>query len=128
MRRLLIPELALFAEADGKLAGVILGLPDYNDRIKQIDGRLFPFGFLKLLSRKQDFRRIRVVSINVLPEFQRWGLGLVLMRGLVPKVMELGIQEAEFSWVSEENDLARMGLEKGGAQIAKTYRIYDLHE
>lgn len=126
LRHLLVPELTLLAIAEGKLAGAILGLPDYNPRIKQIDGRLFPFGFMRLLSRKRDVKRIRVVSINVLPEYQRWGLGLVLMRGLVPKCMEMGVEEAEFSWVAEDNDLARMGLEKGGAKIAKTYRVFDL--
>ncbi|MBX3413601.1 MAG: GNAT family N-acetyltransferase [Pirellulales bacterium] len=125
LRHLLVPELAVVAMAEGRAVGVILGLPDYNPRIKAIDGRLLPFGFLKLLSRKKDIKRVRVVSINVLPEFQRWGLGLVLMRSLVPHALGMGICEAEFSWVSETNDLARMGLEKGGAQVYKTYRIYD---
>jgi GNAT superfamily N-acetyltransferase len=65
------------------------------------------------------------LSINVVPEYQRWGLGLVLMRSLVPKAMELGIEEAEFSWVSEDNTMAVLGLEKGGAKLYKTYRMYD---
>lgn len=125
LRRLLVPELVVVAEAEGRSVGVILGLLDYNPRIKEIDGRLFPFGFLRLLSRKRDMHRVRVVSINVLPEYQRWGLGLVLMRSLVPHALASGVTEAEFSWVSEENDLARMGLEKGGARIYKTYRMYD---
>jgi hypothetical protein len=47
------------------------------------------------------------------------------MGALVPKTMEHGIRDAEFSWVSEDNSLARMGLEKGGARIVKTYRLYD---
>lgn len=125
LRMLLIPELTIIAESEGRGVGVIIGLPDYNPRIKEINGRLFPFGFLRLLSRKKDFKRIRVLSINVAPEFQRWGLGLVLMRALVPKAREISIEEAEFSWVDEENDLARLGLEKGGAKIYKTYRMYD---
>lgn len=125
LKHLIIPELSVFADVDGQCVGAIVGLPDYNPRIKEINGRLFPFGFLRLLSKKRDITRIRVVSINVVPEFQRWGLGLVLMRALVPKAMELGITEAEFSWISEDNDMARMGLEKGGAKVYKTYRLYD---
>lgn len=127
LRHLLIPELAIAAEADGRPVGVILGLADYNPCIKKIDGRLLPFGFLRLLWYKRQVRRIRVISINVLPEYQRWGLGLVLMAALVPKGLEMGLQEAEFSWVSEENDLAVMGLKKGGAVLDKRYRMYDLH-
>ena len=125
LQHLIIPELAVFAEVDGVTVGAIIGLPDYNPRVKEINGRLFPFGVFRLLSKKKDITRIRVLSINVVPEFQRWGLGLVLMRALAPKAMELGIQDAEFSWISEDNSLARMGLEKGGAQVYKTYRMYD---
>lgn len=125
LRYLLIPELTLIAEVDGKGVGAVVGLPDYNPRIREIDGRLFPFGFLRLLRNRQQMKRIRVLSINVVPEYQRWGLGLVLMRSLVPKALEIGVQEAEFSWVSEANDLARLGLEKAGAKRYKTYRMYD---
>lgn len=126
LKHLIVPELVIIAEVDGRGVGAIIGLPDYNPRIKQIDGRLFPFGVFRLLSKRHDIRRIRVLSINVVPEYQRWGLGLVLMRGLVPKAMELGIEEAEFSWIDEENHVARMGLEKGGAKVYKTYRMYEL--
>lgn len=124
---LLVPELTLFAEVEGKPVGAILGLLDYNPIIKAIDGRLLPFGFLKLLFGKRKLKRMRVLSIAVVPEFQRLGLGLVLMRGLVPKSMKIGIQEAEFSWILEDNTLARKGLEKGGARLDKTFRIYDLN-
>ncbi|HEY2148978.1 MAG TPA: N-acetyltransferase, partial [Pirellulales bacterium] len=42
-----------------------------------------------------------------------------------PNVKRWGIQECEFSWVLESNTLSRGGLEKGGAKLSKTYRIYD---
>ena len=125
LRFLLIPELAMIADAEGQTAGVVLCLPDYNPRIKRIDGRLFPFGFVRLLRNKRAIKRVRVVAINVLPEFQRLGLGLVLLRALMPAALANGIREAEFSWVFESNEMARMGLEKGGARVYKTYRIYD---
>ncbi len=126
LEHLIVPEMVMFAEVEGEPVGAIIGLPDYNPRIKKIGGRLFPFGVFHLLSKKKDIKRIRVLSINVVPEFQRWGLGLVLMKAMAPKALELGVQEAEFSWISEDNDLARMGLEKGGAKIYKKYRMYDL--
>ena len=125
LRYLMVPELALAAELDGKMIGATFGLPDYNPRIREIDGRLFPFGFIKLLRRKSDIKKIRMISTNVLPEYQRLGIGLVLMSALVPMAMEWGLQEAEFSWVLESNKLSRGSLEKGGAIIDKTYRMYD---
>ncbi len=101
------------------------GLPDYNPRIKEINGRLFPFGFFHLLRNRRAIKKIRLISTNVVPEFQRYGVGLVLMQGLVPKAMEWGLQEAEFSWVLESNSLSYGSLKKGGAKITKTYRLYD---
>jgi hypothetical protein len=125
LRLLMVPELAVALEMDGRLVGAAFCLPDYNPRIKQIDGRLFPFGWLRLLRNKAGIKRVRIISTNVLPEYQLLGLGLVLLHGLVPKVMESGIEEAEFSWVLESNRLSRGSLEKGGAKLTKTYRLYD---
>ena len=67
-----------------------LGLLDYNPRIKKIDGRLFPFGFIHLLRNKREIKKMRVLSINVVPEYQRWGLGVVLLGGLIKPMQEVG--------------------------------------
>ncbi|MGA2061063.1 MAG: GNAT family N-acetyltransferase, partial [Thermoguttaceae bacterium] len=125
LRFLIVPEMTVAAEIDGQVVGVAFGLPDYNPRIKEIDGRLFPFGFFHLLRNRRAIKKIRLISTNVIPEFQRYGVGLVLMQGLVPKAMEWGLQEAEFSWVLESNSLSYGSLKKGGAKITKTYRLYD---
>jgi hypothetical protein len=69
---------------------------------------------------------MRVISINVVPEYQRWGLGIVLLGGLIRPIKDWGIKEVEFSWVLESNMLSRGSLERGGAKLVKTYRMYDL--
>lgn len=125
LRHLIIPELAVGAEVDGKLVGVSFCLPDYNPRIKRIDGSLFPFGFIRLLYNKRAIKNVRLISTNVLPEYQYQGVGLALMYALVPPAMKFGMQSAEFSWVLESNALSRGSLEKGGAIRTKTYRVYD---
>ena len=125
LKHLLLPELTVVAEIDGKPIGVMLGIPDYNPRIKQIDGRLFPFGFLRLLSNRRAITKARVVSANVLPEFQQWGVGLALMARLEEEIVTTSVQEAEFSWVLEDNHLSRASLERGGAIRQKTYRIFE---
>ena len=113
------------AEVDGRPVGVVFGLLDYNPLIKKVDGKLFPFGFLRILFGRKKITRIRLISTNVIPEYQRWGLGLVLMHRMVPDALKWGITEAEFSWVLESNKLSRGTLERGGVQRDKTYRIYD---
>jgi len=125
MKHLIVPELALVAEVEGKPIGTVFCLLDYNPRIKAINGRLFPFGFLKLLWNKRGIKRMRAISTNVIPEYQAWGVGLVLHAALVPRLYEWGMEEVEFSWVLESNHLSKRTLERGGALVTKKYRIYD---
>jgi hypothetical protein len=53
-------------------------------------------------------------------------VGVVLLRALVPQALEMGLQEVEYSWVMECNQLSRGSLEKGGAKRIKSYRLFDL--
>ena len=124
LKYLIEPELAIVAEVAGKPVGAVFCLLDYNPRIKAIDGRLFPFGFLKLLWNKRAIKRLRAISTNVVPEYQAWGIGLVLMSGLYERFMSWGLKEVEFSWVLESNYLSRRTLERGGALVTKKYRMY----
>ena len=73
LRWLIVPELTSIAEVDGKPIGAMFGLLDYNPRIRAINGRLFPFGFLRLILGKRSIRRMRLISTNVLPEYQTLG-------------------------------------------------------
>lgn len=125
LSHLIVPELTVIAEVENKPVGCVFGLLDFNPRIKLIDGRLFPFGFIRLLSNKRAIKRVRLISTNVIPEYQKWGLGVTLLGELVPSILAFGIQEAEFSWVLESNHLSYKSLKRGGAIVTKTYRIYD---
>lgn len=125
LKHLIVPGLTSIAEIDGQPVGAGFALLDYNRLIKQINGRLLPFGFFKLLTGKKRIDRLRLISTNVLPQYQKWGLGLVTLARILPEALEFGIQEAEFSWVLESNHLSRATIERGGARLTKTHRIYD---
>jgi GNAT superfamily N-acetyltransferase len=125
LRPLMVPELTAIAEMQGKPVGVVFALPDYNPRIKAIDGRLFPFGFLRLLLNKRAITRVRVLSANVVPEYQTFGIGLVLLTSLLPATLRRGVREVEFSWVHESNRVSYSVLDRIGMKITKTYRMYD---
>ncbi|MBX3421635.1 MAG: N-acetyltransferase [Pirellulaceae bacterium] len=125
LKHLIVPELTTIIEVDGRPIGAGLGLMDFNPLIKQINGRLFPFGFLKLMTGKRKLKRVRLMSTNVLPEFQRWGFGLLALERMLPDARALGVETGEFSWVLESNHLSRGSLERSGLTRAKTYRVYD---
>ena len=102
------------------------GVLDYNPRIKQIDGKLFPLGFLKIMRNRKNIKRMRLISTNVAPEFQgNKGIGLSLFCSVIPSIREWGIEECEFSWVLESNLYSRATLERCGTELYKTYRMYD---
>ncbi|HEY5314823.1 MAG TPA: GNAT family N-acetyltransferase [Pirellulales bacterium] len=122
---LLVPELVVLAEVDGQPIGVALGLPDYSPRVKQIGGRLLPFGFVRLLACKRRIRDVRIVAANVLPDWQRSGIGVALTAEIMEAAIERGAENVEFSWVAESNALSHSTIETGGARRTKTYRIYD---
>jgi GNAT superfamily N-acetyltransferase len=109
------------------MAGTAFTLPDYNPRIKAIKGSLWPFGIFRLLWRKHRIKQVRIISTNVLPEYQLMGLGLVLLGSLLPKALEWGIEVGEFSWIAESNAFSRGSVEKGGAIRTKTHRLYDFN-
>lgn len=125
LKFLIATEMTSVAEVDGKGVGIVFGLLDYNPLVKKIDGKLYPFGWLHLLFGRKSLKRVRMMSTNVLPEYQRFGLGIVLMARMVPEVLKWGIDEGEFSWVLESNKLSRGTLERSGLTSNKTFRLYD---
>jgi GNAT superfamily N-acetyltransferase len=125
LKHLIAPEMTSIAEIDGRPVAAAFGLLDYNPRIKKIDGKLFPFGFIRLLWNRRAIKTIRLIATTVIPEYQRWGLGVVILSRLVPDSIDWGVQEAEFSWVLESNHLSYASLKRGGAKLTKTYRLYD---
>ena len=81
--------------------------------------------YMKLLRNKRAIKKVRILSTNVLPKYQRWGLGLVVLSRLKNELLDWGIGDIELSWVLESNHLSFKTLKRGGAKVDKTYRIYD---
>lgn len=123
---LIAPNLTSIAEIDGRPVGAGFALLDFNPIIKKIGGKLFPFGWFHLLNGKKKLDCVRIISTNVIPEYQKWGLGLVTLSRLTPEVLKHGIKVGEFSWVLESNSLSRGTIERGGVKKSKLHRLYDL--
>jgi hypothetical protein len=125
LKMLTAPELTAIAEVEERPVAALYGLPDYNPVQRKLNGRMGPLGALRWWWNRRRFTRVRFFSINVLPEFQAWGLGLALFRNIVQEGLEFGLQQAEMSWVLDSSQLSRGTLERGGARHTKTWRIYE---
>jgi GNAT superfamily N-acetyltransferase len=119
------PEVALLAELDGEPVGFSLALPDYNPLLKKAGGRLFPFGWLSLLLGRRGIHSVRVLTMGVVPEQRRKGIDVMLIHDTFERGVAEGYYEGEFSWILEDNTAMTGALEKMGARLCKTYRIYE---
>jgi GNAT superfamily N-acetyltransferase len=119
-----IPDLVLFAYVDGELAGWSLALPDLNQAVKRLNGRLFPLGLLKLLWYSRKIDMLRVLNLGVRKKFQGMGLDAVFYYETYTRGTKHGFHRGEFSWILEDNHPMRNALENWGARIYKTYRLF----
>lgn len=114
-----------FAEIDGKTIGFSLALPDVNQAIKGLNGKLFPFGIIKFLKNKKKINQLRVIIMGIKKEYQKKGIDAIFYRDIIRDANNRGIRGAEISWVLEDNLAMKQTAEKLGAEVYKTYRIYD---
>lgn len=117
-------DFVLFAEVKGVPAGFTLSLPDINQVLKKLNGRLLPFGIFKFLAGKKKINLLRVIIMGVKPEFQKKGIDSVFYLEAIREGNRKGYKGAEISWVLEDNVMMNTTAVKLGAHIYKTYRIF----
>jgi len=130
--KMLVPsELIQIAEIDGKPVAFIVGLPNLNEAIAPLNGRLWPMGWLRLLWRLKvrgtKTGRVPLMGVRSEYQFSRMGptLALVLIEAIQAALIRHGIQAVEMSWILEDNAGMRNILEHIGTDIYKRYRLYE---
>jgi GNAT superfamily N-acetyltransferase len=125
MKTVVDPDLVFFAEVRGELAGFALALPDLNQVLKRLNGRLLPFGWAKALWYGRHIDACRMLTLGVLEPYRRMGVAELMYLHFWRTCVAKGILRGEFSWVLEDNALMRTALERLGAHVYRTYRLYD---
>lgn len=115
---------AIIAEVDDEPVGFALALPDYNQALRHMNGRLFPFGWIKLLWHRRKIDQLRVFTLGLKPAYRRKGIDALFYLHMFEKGTGAGIHRAEAGWVLEDNWGMRRGMERMGAYVFKTYRVY----
>jgi GNAT superfamily N-acetyltransferase len=131
LRLLVEDEYVQIAEIDGVPAAMIVAFPNINEAIGDLNGRLYPFGWLKLLWRLKikHPKTARVALMGVRKRFQGTALGAALAFMLIDAVrnhgIKRGVQAVELSWILEDNMPMRNMLAMIGGTPYKRYRIYE---
>ena len=123
-------KLVKIAEVDGNPAAFLVVLPNLNEIIRDLNGRLLPFGWLKLLWRlKIKYpESARIPLMGVRRRFHDSLMGAALAFGVIfsnqKYGIDRGIKQLELSWILEDNKGMRNIIESIGGRVYKTYRIY----
>jgi GNAT superfamily N-acetyltransferase len=125
LKPLIASELMIMAEVNGKPAAFFVALPDYNQVLGKINGRLGPVALLKFLWYSRKISDIRVMAMGVTEEFRKKGIEGLLYLESFKAAVKKGYERAEFSWILEDNVLMQRGCELMGGKLYKKYRIYE---
>jgi len=130
LKQMAVPELVLLAEVAGQPVGFCVTLPDLNEAIRPLKGRLttwgVPIGLIRLLRGLKQIRAGRMAVLGVLPGYRKRGIAeLMILQTFLYGRQQLGYHGAELSWTLEDNDAINNTIQAVGGRRYKRFRIYE---
>ncbi|MBI5920573.1 MAG: N-acetyltransferase [Betaproteobacteria bacterium] len=131
LRFLSMPDLIQIAEVEGEAAAFVVAVPNINEAIRGLGGKLFPTGWLKLLWRLKvrHPQTARVPLMGVRRKFQNTrlgpGLAFLVINAVRAQLHKRGAKDIELSWILEDNAGMRSIIELIGGRAYKRYRVYE---
>jgi GNAT superfamily N-acetyltransferase len=117
---------AMIAEREGEVVGAALTLPDFNQVLKRMNGRLLPFGWWHFLTGRRRIDRVRVFALGVKPDAQHLGVAAALYVRHVETAKVAPQKWGDQGWILEVNEPMNRAMEGMGGTIVKRYRLYEL--
>jgi GNAT superfamily N-acetyltransferase len=126
LKQVLDEEWTFMAEKDGEVVGAALTLPDINQVMAGLNGRLLPFGWAKFLLGKRKIDRLRVFALGVKHDYRHTGVAA----GLYLEHIKMAAQPdkihwGEMGWILETNKPMNRAMEGMGGKVVKKYRLYE---
>jgi GNAT superfamily N-acetyltransferase len=126
LKQVIDEDWAYIAEKDGEAIGAALTLPDVNQVLAKLNGRLLPFGWARFLLGKGKIDRLRVFALGVKSDYRHTGVAA----GLYLKHLETAqgpgaIEGGEMGWILETNEPMNRAMEGMGGRVVKRYRLYE---
>jgi hypothetical protein len=130
LKMIAVPDLMLVAEVDGEPAAISVALPNINEMIGDLNGKLFPLGLPKLLWRLkvQGPKSARLIILGIRKKYRHvkklGGLSAALYVEMNDRGKKLGMQWGELSWTLEDNAPVNLGIKMMGGRVYKKYRLF----
>jgi GNAT superfamily N-acetyltransferase len=125
LRRVMVPELSLIAFFEGKPVGFMMFLPDMNQVLKRLRGRMLGPGLISAIWHSRRIRDARLLLLGIRPGFRRRGVDSVLFIEALKGLRKKGFKRMEFSWILEDNYPVQRIIETMGGRLYKKYRVYE---
>jgi GNAT superfamily N-acetyltransferase len=125
LKPLLDEHWAFIAEKDGETVGAALSLPDYNQVLKRLNGRLLPFGWAKFLWHRRHIDRVRVFALGVKREWQHAGVAARFYQLHFDSAEVTPQTYGEMGWILESNKSMNRAMEGMGGTVVRRYRLYE---
>ena len=109
----------------GESVGVAITVPDINQVLKRMNGRILPAGWWHFLRRGRVIDRVRVGFLGVKPEYQHTGVAAAFYVEHFDMAIERPQKWGEMGWILETNDAMNRGMEGMGGRIVKRYRVFE---
>jgi GNAT superfamily N-acetyltransferase len=124
LARIVVPELSLIVEVDGRPVAFTLSAYDANIAVKKVNGRLFPIGFLILLLGIKKTDRFRLILMGVLEKYRKQGIEVAMYARIIEEGLRLGFREAEMSLIVENNERMLSSIRHLPVEKYKTWRVF----
>jgi len=126
LKQVIDEDWAYVAEKDGEPVGAALTLPDINQALAKLNGRLLPLGWLRFLLGKRKIDQLRVLALGVKHDYRHTGLAAGLYLKHLETAQKPGtIEGGEMGWILETNGPMNRAMEGMGGKVVKKYRIYE---
>jgi GNAT superfamily N-acetyltransferase len=125
LKQILDERWGFIAERDGEVLGAALTLPDINQVLDKMGGRLLPFGWLTFLTGRRKIDYVRVFALGVKPEYQHTGIAARFYVRHIETAAELGVPGGETGWILEVNEPMNRAMEGMGGHVVKRYRLFE---
>ena len=125
LKQILDERWTFIAEKDGEVVGAALTLPDINQVMPKLNGRLLPLGWLHFLLGKRKVDEVRVFALGVKPEYQHTGVAASFYIKHLEATDPDGVMAGEEGWILESNEPMNRAMEGMGGTVVKRYRLYE---
>jgi GNAT superfamily N-acetyltransferase len=122
---ILDPEFVKVVESEGRVIGFAVGIPDISQGIKAAKGKLFPFGFIKILKASKRSETLLMMLGGIKKEFRNQGVDVLMAVRIIDSCIRNNMDSINVHLILETNKTMIGECEKMGGRILRKWRIYD---